>query len=128
MIWLVKICVAWLLAIGGMTVIGGLPRGRSASQPSWDGFFGIALVMGLPMLLFALVIALPLSLLITRSMSPFAGAILYPVLISGAAWLTGASLPSGWKGVQQAMSLFAFIMGVSWSLLSLLVWPSSASI
>lgn len=128
MIWLAKISIAWLLAIVVMTVIGGLPGGRGASAPSWDGVLGIGLVVGLPMLLFAFVIALPLSLLVARNMSPFAGAILYPFLIAGAAWLIGALLlPNGWKGAQQAMILFAFIMGTGWSLLNLFVPPSPAS-
>lgn len=128
MIWLAMISIAWLLTIVVMTLVGGLPGGRGVSAPSWDGILGIGLLIGLPMLLFAFVIALPLSLLVARNMSPFAGAILYPFLIAGAAWLIGALLlPNGWKGAQQAMILFAFIMGTGWSLLNLFVPPSPAS-
>ena len=126
MIWLAKIAVAWLLAILVMTVLGNLAGRRSASAPSWDGVLGIGLVVGLPMLLFALVIALPLSLLVARNMSPLTAALLYPFLIAGAAWLVSARLPSGWKGAQQAVILFAFAMGTGWSLLDLFVLPSSA--
>ncbi|WP_152616657.1 hypothetical protein [Sphingomonas sp. ERG5] len=128
MIWLTKMSVAWLLAIVVMTIIGGLQSGRGASLSTWDGVLGIGLVVGLPMLLFAFVIALPLSLLVARNMSPFAGALLYPFLIAGAAWLISAPLPSGWKGAQQAIILFAFIMGTGCSLLNLFVPPSPASI
>lgn len=128
MIWLAKISIGWLLAIVVMTVVGGLRGGRGASAPLWDGVLGIGLVIGLPMLLFAFVIALPLSLLVARNMSPFAGAILYPFLIASAAWLIGALLlPNGWKGAQQAMILFAVIMGTGWSLVNLLVPPLPAS-
>lgn len=122
MIWLAKIFVAWLSAIALMTVMSGPPGRPRASAPSWDGLLGIGLVVGLPMLLFAFVIALPLSLLVAYNLSPVAGAILYPFLIAGAAWLIGALfLSGGWKGVQRTMTLFAAIMGTSWSLLSLLI-------
>ena len=128
MIWLAKISLAWLLAILVMTVLGGQPGGRGASAPSWDGVLGIALVVGLPMLVFTLVIALPLSLLVARNMAPIPAVILYPFLLAGAAWLISALLfPSEWKGAQQAMIWFAFIMGTSWSLLSLFVPPSPAA-
>ena len=126
MIWLAKIALAWLLAILVMTVLGNFLSRRGVSAPSWDGVLGIGLVVGLPMLLFALVIALPLSVLVARNMSPLAAALLYPFLIAGAAWLVSARLPSGWKGAQQAVILFAFAMGTGWSLLDLFVLPSSA--
>ena len=128
MIWLAKILVAWLLAIMAVTVLGDLLLGRrSTSAPSWDGFLGIGLVVGLPMLVFALVIALPLSLLVGRAMPPLAAALPYPFMIAAAAWLIGATFPGGWKGVQKTMILFAFIMGTGWSLLNLFVPPSPAS-
>lgn len=128
MIWLAKIFGAWLLTIVAVPVIGDLLLSRrGASAPSWDGILGIGLVVGLPMLLFALVIALPLSLLIARNMSLVAATLLYPFLIAGAAWLISATFPSGWKGAQQAMILFAFIMGTGWSLLNLFLPPSPAS-
>lgn len=124
MIWLAKIFGAWLLTIVAVPIIGDMLSKRGASAPSWDGILGVGLVVGLPMLLFALVIALPLSLLVARNMSPLAAAFLYPFLIAGAAWLISAPLPGGWKGAQQAMILFAFIMGTGWGLLNLFV-PSS---
>lgn len=103
-------------------IIGDLLLGkRGASAPLWDGILGIGLVVGLSMLLFALVIALPLSLLVVRNMPPLAAALLYPFLIAGAAWLISASLPGGWKGAQQAVVLFAFIMGTGWGFLNLFV-------
>lgn len=127
MIWLAKIFVAWLLAIVAVPILGDLLQGRrKASAPSWNGVLGIALVVGLPMLLFALLIALPLSLLVARNMPPIAAALLYPFLIAGSAWLIGATFPSGWKGAQQAMILFALVMGTGWSLLNLIVLPSPA--
>lgn len=129
MIWLAKMFGAWLLAILVVPIVGDSLLGRrGASAPSWDGVLGIGLVVGLPMLLFAFVIALPLSLLVARNMPPLTGAILYPFLVAGAAWLIIAPLPSGWKGAQQAVALFAFIMGTGWSLLNLFVPPSPASI
>jgi hypothetical protein len=70
MIWLVKISIAWLLTTIVMTVIGNLLSARAASMPSLDGLLGIGLVVGLPMLLFAFLIALPLSLLVARNMPP----------------------------------------------------------
>lgn len=124
MIWLAKIFGAWLLTIVAVPIIGDVLSKRGASALSWDGILGVGLVVGLPMLLFALVIALPLSLLVARNMSPLAAAFLYPFLIAGAAWLISAPLPGGWKGAQQAMILFAFIMGTGWGLLNLFV-PSS---
>lgn len=128
MIWLAKISIAWLLAIMAVPILGDLLLGRrSTSAPSWDGFLGIGLVVGLPMLLFALVVALPLSLLVVRTMPPLAAALLYPFLIAGAAWLIGATFPDGWKGAQLTMILFAFMMGTAWSLLSLFVPPSPAT-
>lgn len=128
MIWFAKIPLAWLLAILVMTVLGGLPGGRGASAPSWDGILGIGLVVGLPMLVFAFVIALPLALFVDRNMSPVSGAILYPFMIAATAWLISALLfPTGWKGAQQALIWFAFAMGTSWSLLSILIPPSPAS-
>jgi hypothetical protein len=129
MIWLAKIFGAWLLAIVAVPIIGDLPLGkRGASALSWDGILGIGLVVGLPMLLFALVIALPLSLLVARNIPPLAAALLYPFLIAGAAWLISAPLPGGWKGAQQAMILFAFIMGTGWGLLNLFVPASQVTI
>ena len=128
MIWLAKIAVAWLLAILVLTILGNRVGRRGVPAPSWDGVLGIGLVVGLPMLLFALVIALPLSLLVARNMPPLAAALLYPFLIAGAAWLVSARLPSGWKGAQQAVILFAFTMGTGWSLLTLFMLPSTVSI
>ena len=128
MIWLAKIALAWLLAILVMTVLGNRLSRRGVSAPSWDGVLGIGLVVGLPMLLFALVIALPLSVLVARNMSALAAALLYPFLIAGAAWLVSARLPSGWKGARQAVILVAFTVGISWSLMDLFVLRSSASI
>lgn len=127
LIWLAKMSVAWLLAIAGMTALGGLTGGRRPSMPDRDGMLGIGLAVGLPMLLFALLVALPLSLLVARTMAPLAGALFYPPLLAGAAGLTGlAAVPRGWKGARRAMVLFAFLMGAGWSVLSLLPLPGPA--
>lgn len=127
-IWLAKIFGAWLLAIVALPIIGDLLSGnRRASTPSWDGMLGIGLVVGLPMLLFALVIALPLSLLLAGNVSSLAAMLLFPFLNAGAAWLISATFPGGWKGAQQALVLFAFIMGMGWSLLNLFVPSSQAA-
>ena len=60
----------------------------------------------------------------TRRVSAFPAALAFPVLVAAVAWLLGALLlPAGWKGVQQTMTLFAFFMAVSWSVLSFFSAP-----
>lgn len=128
MIAITKMIVAWMLAIVATGAFNGLMNGRSTVLRGWDGILGLGLVVGLPMLIFACAVALPLALVMSRVTSPVVAMLLYPVLFAGVAWLISAPLlPEGWKGAQQAMVLFAFILGVIWSLLNLLVPPSTAS-
>ena len=83
-----------------------------------DGLLGIGLIVGLPMLLFTVVIGLPLAVLIQRVVPPMASATIYPFLIGGIAWLLTSSMSGvGWKGAHQAVFLFAFVLGLIWSLL-----------
>ena len=127
-IWIAKMFAAWLFAVAMMPILNGLIGGRTVSLPSWDGFVGIGLVIGLPMLLFAIVPGLPLAWLVARHLPMLAGLLLFPFLLAGAAWLVGAlAFPAGWKGAHQVMTAFAFMLGGGWTLLSLFLPASPVS-
>ena len=127
MIWIAKIVGAWLFAsAAGPMILQVWSEKRAAPGDLWEGVVGMGLVVSLSMLLFALVIALPLSVFIMNTMAPLAATLLYPFLLALVAWLICTLiLPDGWQGAGQALMLFAFVMGTGWSLLSLVTLPSA---
>jgi hypothetical protein len=125
MIPLAKMLLAWLIAVVATAIIAGLRPGRRTSLPSRDGILGLGLVVGLPMLVFAFVVGLPLALLVSRYLPPAIAAVSFPLLTAAIAWLISAPLfPQGWKGARQALILFAFILGICWSLVNFVVPPT----
>lgn len=112
-----RMIAAWLFTNFVFVIGYSVWKGQSVSR-LLDGLLGIGLIVGLPMLLFTVVIGLPLAVLIQRVVPPMASAIIYPFLISGIAWLLTSSMSgTGWKGAHQAIFLFAFVLGLIWSLL-----------
>ncbi|WBO22983.1 hypothetical protein [Sphingomonas abietis] len=118
---IVRMIAAWLFTNFAFVIGYSAWKGQGVTRLS-DGLLGIGLIVGLPMLLFAGVTALPLAFLVQRFFQPTVGAIFFPFLIGGIAWLLTYFLSSGgWRGAHQAVFLFAFVLGLSWSLLGFII-------
>jgi hypothetical protein len=116
-----RMIAAWLFTNFVFVIGYSLWNGQGVTR-LLDGLLGIGLIVGLPMLLFTVVIGLPLAVLIQRVVPSIASAIIYPFLIGGIAWLLTSSMSGvGWKGAHQAIFLFAFVLGLIWSLLGLTI-------
>jgi hypothetical protein len=116
-----RMIAAWLFTNFVFVIGYSLWNGQGVTR-LLDGLLGIGLIVGLPMLLFTVVIGLPLAVLIQRVVPSTASAIIYPFLIGGIAWLLTSSMSGvGWKGAHQAIFLFAFVLGLIWSLLGLTI-------
>jgi hypothetical protein len=122
--------LAWILAVVGLTIVANLTRGAPVLRGNvLDGALGIGLIVGLPMLVFSAVIALPLSYyLIGIRPNWLATLAAMAVFGSVAAVLAVVIFPVGWRGAAQALIVFAALLGLFWGLIGLAMtrFPSAA--
>lgn len=125
-----RMLLAWILAVVGLTVVANLTRGATVLRANvLDRVLGIGLIVGLPMLVFSAVIALPLSYyLIGIRPNWLATLAAMAVFGSVAAVLAVVIFPVGWKGAAQALIVFAALLGLFWGLIGLVMtrFPSAA--
>lgn len=122
-----KMLAAWLVTLLAMALLGGAANRRDGVLKLWDGILGFGVFVGLPMLLFALLVALPLSVILSHSAAPMVALLAYPLLLAGVAWSISALVfPAGWAGAQYALVLFALVLGLIWALLNLALPPSGS--
>jgi hypothetical protein len=123
MLLAIRMLLAWMLAVVGSTVVATLTRGAPVLRGNvLDGVLGIGLIVGLPMLVFSAVIALPVSYYLV-AIRPNWLATLAAMAVFGsiAAALGVVIFPAGWKGAAQAFVAFAALLGLFWGLIGLVM-------
>jgi hypothetical protein len=123
MLLAIRMLLAWMLAVVGSTVVATLTRGALVLRGNaFDGILGIGLIVGLPMLVFSAVIALPVSYYLI-AIRPSWLATLAAMAVFGfiAAALGAVIFPAGWKGAAQAFVAFAALLGLFWGLIGLVM-------
>jgi ABC-type dipeptide/oligopeptide/nickel transport system permease component len=125
MLLTVRMLAAWFVALLCSGVLGTVLFSGGKVRDPVGGLLGIGLVVGIPMLVFAVVIALPLSFFMASIRPPWlAGICAATVFASIAGLLSIGIFPDGWKGAAQAMVLFAALLGVSWGTLGYVIADS----
>ena len=124
---MVRMLLAWGLTVVGSTILTAvLVHGPVSGRALVDGVLGIGLFMGVPMLIFSVIIALPLSFHLKGL--PIWLATISAVVLFGAlaAALGTAIFPAVWKGAAQAFVAFAAMLGLFWGLLGYATVGSAA--
>ena len=129
MLFVARMFVAWILAILGSALIATIiGQGPASKGDLTEGILGIGLIIGLPMLIFAALIALPLSFYLTNIRPNWLSGICAALIFAGvAAALSMAIFPSGWKGAAQALIIFSALLGLFWGLTGYVMTRSPAA-
>lgn len=117
-----RIICAWLfagLALAFFPIASGSINSTTRSLMSQ--LLGVSLLIGLPMLVFTIVVALPLSYYLATVRPAWLGTLCATAAFAGAAAILAAMIfPQGWSGAAEAMILFAALLGLCWGLLGFL--------
>jgi hypothetical protein len=121
--------LAWMLAVVGLTVVATLTHGSPVLRGNvLDGVLGVALIVGLPMLAFSAVIALPISYYLIAIRPNWLATLAAMAVFGSIAVALGVVIfPAGWKGAAQAFVAFAALLGLFWGLLGIVMirFPSA---
>ncbi|RYF10712.1 MAG: hypothetical protein EOO77_20945 [Oxalobacteraceae bacterium] len=118
----VRMLAAWFVTVVCSGIIASVFFTSGRVQDLIGGVFGLGLVVGIPMLVFSMVIALPLSFFMASIRPPWlAGIGAAIVFASIAGLLSNGIFPDEWRGVAQAMVLFAALLGVCWRILGYVI-------
>jgi hypothetical protein len=128
MVQLVKILAAWSLTLLTYATVATMfvgQRGASMSQIR-VALLGIGLVVGLPTLAFALLVAWPIAAMLRAVDQPWSF-VLGSAALFGLAmlFLTAMIIPDDWKGAGLALVAFAALLGLVWGIISLLTTPAA---
>ncbi len=120
----IRMLLAWILAVIFSTVLATVLTGASAAPGSnlFERLLGMGLIVGVPMLVFSTLVALPLSSYLATIQPTWAATRAAVILFAGvAAVLAMAIFPGGWNGAAQAFVFFAALLGLFWGLIGFVI-------
>jgi hypothetical protein len=128
MLFLARMLLAWILAVVSLTIIGTvISSGPWSKNQPFEGLIGIGLIIGIPMLAFSIIIALPLSYYLASIRMNWLETVAATASFGGiAAVLALMVFSADWRGAAGAFIIFAVLLGLFWGLLGYIFARSPA--
>jgi hypothetical protein len=116
MLFLARMLLAWILAVVSLTIIGTvISSGPWSKNQPFEGLIGIGLIIGIPMLAFSIIIALPLSYYLASIRMNWLETVAATASFGGiAAVLALMVFSADWRGAAGAFIIFAVLLGLFW--------------